>query len=303
MLAGMRRAMAALGVIVLLAGGLAHAAGLDLDRRRMLNAAEHVPWRAVGRVNAAGEHFTSMCTGTLIAPDVVLTAAHCLTDPRTREPYPAGNLYFVAGWRMGQKVAARGVAAIALHPAYRFSDHPGPREIATDLALIRLAEPISADEAEPFIVDQLRPGEPLVLISYRQDRPHALTRQEGCEVIARGVAERPAGEASSHSGEGTEAGSDRVDLDNIIVLDCDVTFGVSGSPLFAAGGTRPRVIAVMSAMQAGGRKPMAFAVLVAGELDRLLARLPEAEAGPAPLTAPPPRPRSAIAMRRLHAAQ
>ena len=301
MTAPTRLLLVLLSVLVLLTGQDAWAEGLDLDRRRMLNAAEHAPWRAVGRVNVVGGHFTSMCTGTLIAPDVVLTAAHCLVDPSTGHPYPVGILHFVAGWRMGQKVASRGVAAVALHPAYRFGDRPGPREIAADLALIRLSEPIPPAKAEPFEVGPLRTGSPLVLISYRQDRPHALTRQEGCDVIARGVEEGPTDATSPIRGEAPASEVEAVDLDNLIALDCDVTFGASGSPLFVLDGERPRVVAVMSAMQASARERMAFAVLVEPQLERLMASLPGPRPVPAPLTAPRPAPRSAAAAKKVRA--
>ena len=39
-------------------------------------------WEAVGRLDRKGEGF---CTGALIAPDIVLTAAHCLYDRDTME--------------------------------------------------------------------------------------------------------------------------------------------------------------------------------------------------------------------------
>ncbi|MDN3719670.1 trypsin-like serine protease [Roseibium salinum] len=52
------------------------------------------PWPSIGRVNVAGFRSTSMCTGTLIAPTVVLTAAHCLHDLRTLKPFPADDVLF-----------------------------------------------------------------------------------------------------------------------------------------------------------------------------------------------------------------
>ncbi len=57
-------------------GAALPASALELDLRRMLNGAGHVPWRGVGRVNIATTRTTAMCTGTLISEDLVLTAAH-----------------------------------------------------------------------------------------------------------------------------------------------------------------------------------------------------------------------------------
>ena len=67
------------------------------DDRRPLPEAEPT-LAAIGRVNREGGGF---CTGTLIAPDRVLTAAHCLWDARRQRLLPAGRLHFVAGWRRG----------------------------------------------------------------------------------------------------------------------------------------------------------------------------------------------------------
>ena len=46
----------------------------------MLEAEEAVALRGVGRLNVAGTRF---CTATLISETVIVTAAHCLFDPRT----------------------------------------------------------------------------------------------------------------------------------------------------------------------------------------------------------------------------
>ena len=52
------------------------------------------PWSAVGRVNAAGR---GHCSGALVGPDLVVTAAHCLYNRRAGRWLPPGALHFVAG--------------------------------------------------------------------------------------------------------------------------------------------------------------------------------------------------------------
>ena len=184
MVAPMRRMISPTVLAGMAAAAWLPAGALEFDRLRMLTAAEHVPWRAVGRVNIATTYATSMCTGTLIGEDLALTAAHCVMNPRTGTAYQPGAVHFVAGWRRGQKVGASKAAAIAVHPDYVLSEYMKPELIGTDLALIRLADPIPRAKAPFFgLAPAPEPGTPLTLISYRQDRPHALTRQQGCEII------------------------------------------------------------------------------------------------------------------------
>ena len=221
---------------------------LELDRRRMLTAAEHVPWRGVGRVNVALSAGQSMCTGTLIREDLVLTAAHCVMSPHTGRPFLPTDVHFVAGWRMGQKVAHSRAAAIVVHPNYVLADNVPTEKVASDVALVRLADPIARDEAPFFDVAPVpTPETPLILISYRRDRPHALTRQQGCDLVA------------THG--------------SVMQLGCSVTFGASGSPIFMGEGPEARIVAVLAAMGTDKRKPTAFAVAVDAVLAELLAVL------------------------------
>lgn len=237
-------------VLVALLVGLAPAVGaLDLEARRMLNASESAPWKAVGRVNVATMDSTGMCTGTLIAPDLVITAAHCLIDQRTGAVFAPGNVNFVAGWRLGQQAAHRKAAAIALHPDYDHLDRLNIDQIGRDLALIKLESEIPPDVVPFFRIGTAPPpATPLTLISYRRDRAHALTRQDGCQVL------------------GTR--------EAVMALGCAIVEGVSGSPLFAGTDGEERVVAVISAMSARAGQDIAFAVRVDAAIGELLAILP-----------------------------
>ncbi len=224
------------------------AGAVDLDLGRMLTAAEHRDWHAVGRVNIASFSERAMCTGTLVSSDLVLTAAHCVVSDRTGERFAPGNITFVAGWRQGQLVAKRKAAKVTVHPRYNRLAGTELEQIGADIALIRLERPIPETTVQPFQVAPVALAEdPLVLISYRRDRAHALSRQDGCDI--RG------------------AGS------GVLALGCDVTFGASGSPVFTRISGEIRLVAVISAMSRMRGQPIAWAVQVDNAMPDVLSAL------------------------------
>ena len=107
---------------------------------------------AVGIVQSGTQ---AACTGTLIAPDQVLTAAHCvLTETR---PYRyLQPVVFIVGGQWGERHVARAVTA---HPDYAGGN-------VSDLALVWLRDPVSGvtphglGSSAPFV------GEPITLVGY-----------------------------------------------------------------------------------------------------------------------------------------
>ncbi|MEX5729332.1 protease YdgD [Rhodovulum iodosum] len=197
------------------------------ERPAVLDDAAHAHWHAIGRINVTGFDRGGMCTGTLIAPDLVLTAAHCLYalgPAKIAEPH---QVHFLAGWLKGRFTAHRRAAEIILHPAY----HPRAgitfATLRGDLALIRLTAPIDGAAARPIPAASPRdPAEgPFTILAYRSDRPHALSRHGPCTALAR------------------RAG--------LLGLDCAVQTGVSGAPVLAEGPEGWRVVGVVSAGRNG----------------------------------------------------
>lgn len=202
-------------------------------------------WKAVGRIDFGRGAF---CSGTLIAPDLVLTAAHCLYRPGSNSLWTTDVIRFHAGLRDGTAVATRAAKGAAAHEKF---DPIGPltaKNVAYDVGLIRLAEPISTFDVPPFYIhdDRVAPG-PVSVVSYGRDRSDAQSRQKQCQMLSQ--------------------------LGDAMVFDCDVTFGSSGSPVFSHLNGRGRIMAVISGMvEVDGHKRSVGMVLPArvNELKRQL---------------------------------
>lgn len=195
------------------------AAAEDKPLRKLETGDQARGWDAVGRLDLGESGF---CTATLIAPAVVLTAAHCLYDKDSGTQVEPATMEFRAGWRNGRAVAYRKVKRALAHPEYVYDGEEKFQRVAFDLAVLELDQPIRLSSVEPFETD-LRPmkGDEVGVVSYAQDRSEVPSLQEVCHVVERQVA--------------------------VLVLSCNVDFGSSGAPIFAFRDGVARVVSVVSA--------------------------------------------------------
>jgi len=202
-------------------------------------------WQAVGRLNLGTRGF---CTGALIAPDIVLTAAHCLFDKETGARLPDQDIEFLAGWRNGRAEAYRHAQKAVAHPDYIYSGAESLDRVAFDLALIKLDQPIRLPQITPFATDT-RPGrgDAVGVGSYAQDRAEAPSLQETCHVLDRAP--------------------------EIVVFSCDVDFGSSGAPIFALRDGKMKIVSVVSAKADVDGKRVALGSVLTGRIEELQAEL------------------------------
>ena len=181
-----------------------------------LSEAEQTPWAAIGQITYGGPPGGAICTGALVAADLVLTAGHCMAvhgvamQPSTIE--------FAAGWRAGASVAIRhGQEIILAEPSTG-----QPKSLSQDVALIVLDTPIEAGVIQPLPLSrQDLLSETYNLIGYSRDAPDIIRRNESCALA------------------GTQPG--------VLQLGCAAVSGNSGAPVLAQRRGVWQIAAVMVA--------------------------------------------------------
>ncbi|MEO1249349.1 MAG: trypsin-like peptidase domain-containing protein [Pseudomonadota bacterium] len=193
-----------------------------------------LPWRAIGKVNFAGD---GHCTGTLIAADIVLTAAHCLFDEVSDDEDEAEEfvwdppLYFLAGFHEGRFAAGARIVDTWMPADFDIDRFAETFEVDNlDYALLRLGEPIGQDVGW-FDVGPLDEAQQTALLSlagpkvnqagYSADSERRMTAHIGCRLL-------------------------KFEPNDTLLHQCDTMVGDSGSPLFFQEAGRYRLIALES---------------------------------------------------------
>lgn len=206
-----------LAMLLVTLPGAAEVPGLGpVDTRRPVSPGE-APFDAIALIETTAG---GRCTGALVAPRVVLTAAHCLVTTTASRLVPAGDI--------SVRLGGRTVRGIALRSGQGF-DPAREEPWRADWALVTLAAPLGGGHALPLLREPPQQGTPATLAAWQHDRPDVLLADRACRVVT----------VSTFGAQGILVGH-----------NCAGTVGSSGAPILVpmAGGYAVAGVQVKAAL-------------------------------------------------------
>jgi len=216
---------------------------VELGGHAIVNGEVETGWPAVGALTLVfnnGYYGGSFCSGTVIDPSWILTAAHCVSGEDLQQQGIAPQ---TTRWLVGSDARPDGGAPGdgELYAVDAFVPHPSYNELsnANDIALVHLTEPLEGVTPRPFMVDSLQP---LVDAAYDDNTSLPIF------AVGFGATE---GIQSSGSGlkRSTTVALDHLQHDEFVsnFAGSGTCFGDSGGPGFADYDGTPHVAGVTSA--------------------------------------------------------
>ena len=198
---------------------------LSLPASAMVGGAAPATGATRASVMITGPH--GFCTGTMIARDLVLTAAHCV---------PSGADYKLVEFDDKRQPVLRDIARVATHPQFSMPTFLAHRATA-DVALVKLAVPLAIAPAVLMEgAPKVAPGDLFTIAGY-------------------GLSERGNGRSGGTLRSAALAATGKPGNLQIRLVDpatngartgLGACTGDSGGPVFQDGGGRPLVIGVIS---------------------------------------------------------
>ena len=237
----MRYNLVILALATLFVGGASSLPAQSLQDAQPMTEADQSAWPAIGEITYGAAPGSAICTGTLVAANLVLTAGHCVAVDGV--PMQAATIRFAASWRNGKSKALRRGAEILLAQPSTGQ----PRILSQDVALVMLDAPIDSTEVPPLPLSrQDLFSEDYSFIGYRRDAPLVPVRHGNCPLI------------DTKPGE--------------MLLGCPVVSGNSGAPVLTQRHGIWQIAAVMVAQAGGDGAVKSFAVIPGDDLRARIAQ-------------------------------